>query len=193
MPGVVGFTEEGARRIVDLVRDQERTATGPERHRRRWPVGVGSKPGVRVRDASSQSISASSAANLEFDTRDYPTTTNMHSTTVNNSRITIKAAGKYLVWFEGEISLGTTAPVANGSWSVTLLVNGSLAGAGQDCGPYSGEIPVGSGSVTYGGCMKFAVEDDFSADEYLQVEVRNRDTATAADVTSHVFGARKLA
>lgn len=113
-------------------------------------------PACRVYHSANQSIVASTETTLAFDSERYDTDT-MHDTVTNNSRITIKTAGLFVVQASVSWAAGT------GTWSsyATLRVNGSTVidqdtrlaatGIGASLNP----------SATY----KFAVND------YIEVRV----------------------
>lgn len=188
MPDVVGFSEEGARRIVEAVRDQERAVTGPQSHRRRYPVGAatGADIGCRLKNSGTQSVLAGATTALTFDQEDYDTDT-MHDTGSNTTRITFTTAGKYIVWFGYRADLGAGPPSA-GSYQKAILYLGGSPTDHLDLRELI--LAVGSGS-SYFAQMSLTIEREFTAAQYVEVFNNNADTASIT-ISKQFFGARRV-
>jgi hypothetical protein len=74
---------------------------------RRDHVHQGYHQGARVYHSANQSIANATLTVVAFDSEDYDTD-NIHDTSTNNSRLTCKTAGKYLIFASGEYASNAT-------------------------------------------------------------------------------------
>jgi hypothetical protein len=74
-------------------------------------------PRCRLRHSTTQAVSTASATPIAFNTEDIDTDT-MHDTVTNNTRITFKAAGDYVVMASAEF-----APNATGQRQISIKLN----------------------------------------------------------------------
>lgn len=115
-------------------------------------------PVVRVFHNANQSIADAATTALAFNSERYDTDT-MHDTVTNNSRITIKTAGKYAIGVVLEWAANAT-----GERLVLLKANGaSYIGAISQQAVSVASIPTRQNLV---------VDWDFSVNDYIEVEVR---------------------
>jgi hypothetical protein len=85
-------------------------------------AGSGYTEGARVYDASDQTIADSTVTTVNFDTEDYDTDT-IHDNSTNNTRLTCKTAGKYVI----VASVYWNEPNTTGIRRVQIHLNGSVA------------------------------------------------------------------
>jgi hypothetical protein len=123
-------------------------------------------PACRVYHNAAQSLADNTATIIAFNSERYDTAS-MHDTVTNNSRITIPAAGLYLVTFTGDM--------ANDNdylYIETLFVlNGATFIAGSTIGASTVAFPKPFLSTVY----KFAVND------YVQVRILQDNTSGNAN------------
>jgi len=125
-------------------------------HKHAMPAG-GTDISVRVRHSVDQSIANAANTFVAFDTEDYDTDA-MHDTVTNNTRITIKTAGKYILAFVGGFDANTT-----GHRVSSFVLNGTDA-IGSSTHP-AGE----SGQRPY---MSLVWQGNFVVNDYIEVQVR---------------------
>jgi len=120
----------------------------------------------RVRRTAALSISDNSATAVSFDDEDFDTD-GMHSTSVNNSRITINTAGIYVVGFTGTLA-GSADYVRT---YAELRINGATGIARQQTSGTTSAVPQAINVTTV---------YLFSATDYVEVLVYQDNTANAA-------------
>ena len=110
--------------------------------------------GVRVKDASTQSIATATDTKINFDQEDFDTD-GMHDNSTNNTRLTCKIAGKYV--------LGGQVAIASGSGyrMIEIRLNNSTTIAYQSWGAISGGD----------GCMEVVTTYDLDVDDYVELRV----------------------
>ena len=117
------------------------------------------KPGdisCSVYSSSTQSIPNSSHTAVNFNSEHFDTDS-MHDTSTNNSRITVKTAGKYMV-----VANIVFAFNATGQRQVQIRVNGST---------YRGKVFLDANSATYGNRMNVSAILDLDVDDYVECVV----------------------
>lgn len=120
-------------------------------------VSGGYTEGCNVYHDANQTISNSTWTASAFNQEHYDTDT-MHDTVTNNSRITIKTAGKYII-----IAMGEFADNSTGFRSMYVRLNGS------DVIALSRIKPIGAGVGNDAFCL--AGEWDFAVNDYIEVMV----------------------
>lgn len=133
---------------------------------------LANRPACRVSHNTTQSLTSGTEATLAFNTEALDTDT-MHDTVTNNSRITFKTAGLFVVtwgftvaadndylWIYSYLRLNGT----------TLIAPGSSIGTQTD----NGLSPHSAGATLY----KFAVND------YVEVRAAQKNTSAAANNVS---------
>ena len=111
-------------------------------------------PACRVYHNTTQSLTTATLTVLAFNSEREDTDT-MHDTVTNNSRITIKTAGRYQV-----TAHVTFASNATGERGINLWVNGATYVAGHN------QMPVTSGSATI---MSLTTSHKFAVNDYIEV------------------------
>lgn len=111
----------------------------------------------RVGRAATQSIPNTTNTLVAFDTEDFDTN-GMHSTTVNNSRITIQTAGIYVVSFTGQLA-GATTYVRT---MAMLYLNGANVLANDQRGGFTANVPQR---------LNLAIVYQFDAGDFIEIQL----------------------
>lgn len=99
--------------------------------------------GARVYHNASQSINDSTVQTLAFNSERYDTDT-IHDNVTNNSRLTCKTAGKYLICFT--IAFATNA---TGDRSINIMLNGTTNIGSSRCKPAAATYTILTGATIY--------------------------------------------
>lgn len=84
------------------------------------PLSGGYTQGARVYNSTNQSINNATLTAVAFDSEDYDTD-NIHDNVTNNSRLTCKTAGKYMIFANGEYASNAT-----GLRYIQIRLNGTV-------------------------------------------------------------------
>lgn len=145
-----------------------------------WEPGTDS-PGVRVRHSANQTVTTGAELALAFDTEDFDSD-GLHDTITNNTRLTCKAAGKYVIY--GSVALNTT-----GRHNLRIKVNGStVIATASGAGDADENIRYWLGPV-------FTIYH-LSLNDYVELILRNDSGATRTIYSqgnqSPVFGMQRI-
>jgi len=136
--------------------------------------------GAKVLHSAVQNVASGSATTMAFDSEEYDTDT-MHDTSTNNSRLTIKTAGKYIVWAVMGFQDDTTGV------RVCRIDKGGVAIGGAQ---------VRVNAVTVSGqqtIIAITIEDDFVVDNYVElIAYQNSGSALYVDIGNTRFGIRRV-
>ena len=134
---------------VDLVAWFNATHIGTDK------IHIGDNPAARVYHDANQSIANVTYTQLAFNSERFDTNV-MHDTTTNNTRLTCKTAGKYLIWGCVEFESNITG------WRfLEILLNGSIKTARELRTPLSGSTIVFTISTVY----------DLAVNDYVELQV----------------------
>ena len=144
-------------------------ATAPE-----WKAPAGATDiSVRAKTGTTGTSFTTTYTSIGFDAEDFDTDS-MHSTTTNNTRITINTAGKYMIG-------SSIATGGNISMGIRLLLNGTTNIA---------EVKSGNGSDD---CRSVSTYYDFAVNDYIEVQCISGSTTTTVQVgTKSNFWAKKI-
>jgi hypothetical protein len=133
-------------------------------------VSVAAPPNCRVKQSSSTSLTQNVGTVIAFQAEDFDTDT-MHDNSTNNSRITIKTAGKYLVGASVQVN-------ANSTIGARLRLNGST---------FIGSTIVGNAGNP--SAASVATIYDFAVNDYIEVLglTFNASTSTSGDGDTSAF------
>lgn len=129
----------------------------------------GITPAVKVRNTSNISIPNDTTTTLTYNTEDYDTH-DLHSTTINPSRLTCKHAGKYLIVANVRFAINPT-----GERVVEIRRSGSLAAQSR-----VGANPVAGTGRTV---LNVTTVEDLNVGDYLEVSVF-QNSGSSLDVES---------
>lgn len=148
------------------------TATGLK-----WAAAAGASDiSVRTYQGTQTSLTQNNWISLGFDVEAFDTDT-MHDNATNNSRITIKTAGKYIVGGTADTS------IANATKGIRLLLNGATVLA---------RTVYGNSGLTE--CATISTLYEFSVNDYVQLQYYNATTTGNSSGTATAnFWAVKVA
>lgn len=132
--------------------------------------GTGGYIGARVYNSANISLANNTTTALTFNSESYdsdPTGSEIHSTTVNTSRLTCRTAGKYLVW--GGVYFDANA---TGQRNVQIRVNGTI--------PYGVEARLNNGAA-YSTIMTVTAIVTLAAADYVELTA-HQDSGGALNV-----------
>lgn len=154
--GGAGSTGPAGPAIFLLAEDGEEGLMGPQGPQGpAGNVGVTTRCAVRVTNSTNQTIASAAWTPLAFDTERYDTD-NLHSTVTNNTRITFRTAGKYIL--TGDIEFNSGAGTARG---LSILKNGATFIAVDFITPTGGGFPT---------TMSIATQHDFIVGDYVELQ-----------------------
>jgi hypothetical protein len=99
--------------------------------------------GARVYHNANQSINDSAVTTLAFNSERYDTDT-IHDNVTNNSRLTCKTAGKYLICFTISFAVNAT-----GDRSINVMLNGATNLGSNRCKPTAATSTIIMGAAVY--------------------------------------------
>ena len=133
--------------------------------------GGGSDIGAKVTNSSSQSLTSAVVTTLNFDTESYDTDS-IHDTVTNNSRLTIKTAGKYVI----VAGMRYTVAITTGNTFFRLLKNGTINLAVEE----------NSGSTMRAG-RTCSFIGDFAVNDYVEMQAQQNTGSSKSTDTSYTF------
>ena len=144
-----------------------------------WAAAGATDIGALVKKSAYQSISDDSLVTVTFDLEDYDTD-NIHDNSTNNSRLTCKTAGKYLIF--GRVIF---AAVSAGCRGIKLLLNGS--------GIFDYIVAPGASNLS-GGVMVAEVRL-LAVNDYVELQTYQTGASQSINIkytTFTVFGMQQL-